>query len=74
MSVSINDVDENALRNLKAEAVRIGIKVGDAATEAFRTWATSKRQSRVKDRGRMLEAARDMDQLRGEGGRGVVWC
>jgi hypothetical protein len=69
MSVSIKDVDENAFRNLKAEAVRAGVKVGEAATEAFRMWVASKRQSRVKDRGRMLESARDMDQLRGEGGK-----
>jgi len=70
MSVSIKGVDENAFRNLKAEAVRFGMKVGEAATEAFRMWVASKRQSRVKDRGRMLEAVRDMDHLRSEGGEG----
>jgi len=71
MSVSIKDVDDNAFRNLKAEAVRRGLKVGDAATEAFRMWVASKRQARAKDRERMLEAARDMDLLRVE--KGEAW-
>ncbi len=66
MSVSIKDVDESAFRNLKAEAVRRGIKVGDAATEAFRIWTASKRQSKLRDRERMLEAAKDMDILKVE--------
>jgi hypothetical protein len=68
MSVSIKDLDENAYRNLKAEAVRSGMKVSDAATEAFRLWVASKRQTRQRDRERMREAAADMDRLRGEGG------
>lgn len=70
MSISIKDIDENAFRNLKAEAVRMGIKVGDAATEAFRMWVASKRQSKSKDKEKMLEAARDMDRIRSEAGRG----
>ena len=71
MSVSIKDVDENAFRNLKAEAVRVGMRLGEAATEAFRMWVASKRQARVRDRDRMLRAARDMDQLRA--GEGEEW-
>ncbi len=66
MSVSIKDVDESTFRNLRAEAVRRGIKVGDAATEAFRMWVASKRQSKLRDKERMLEAAKDMDELRVE--------
>ncbi len=66
MSVSIKDVDEYAFRNLKAEAVRRGIRVGDAATEAFRMWVASKRQSTVRDRERMIQSAKDMDALRSE--------
>ena len=64
MSVSIKDVDENTFRNLKAEAVRLGIRVGDAASEAFRMWVASKRQNELRDRERMLKAAKDMDKLR----------
>lgn len=70
MSVSIKDVDENVFRNLRAEAIRRGMKVGDAATEAFRMWVASKRQVRVRDKDRMLKAAMDMDQLRAEKGGG----
>ena len=66
MSVSIKDVDENAFRNLKAEAVRIGIRIGEAASEAFRMWVASKKPSKLRDRDRMLEAAKDMDKLRVE--------
>ena len=64
MSVSIKDVDENAYRNLRAEATRHGMRVGDAATEAFRQWVASKRQARRRDVERMREAAKDMDTLR----------
>jgi hypothetical protein len=66
MSVSIKDIDENAFRNLKAEAVRRGIRVGEAATEAFRMWVASKRQSKLRDKERMLEAAKDIDKIRVE--------
>jgi hypothetical protein len=64
MSVSIKDVDDSAFRNLKAEAVRRGLKVGKAATEAFRMWVASRRQTKLRDREMMLEAAKDMDKLR----------
>lgn len=66
MSVSIKDLDENVYRNLKAEAIRQGIKVSDAATEAFRLWVASKRQTRQRDGERMRSAAKDMDALRRE--------
>jgi hypothetical protein len=64
MSINIKDLDKNAYRNLKAEAVRHGMKVGDAATEAFNAWVASKRQVKVRDRKRMIAASRDMDELR----------
>ncbi|MFP3952307.1 MAG: hypothetical protein ACLFVP_09245 [Candidatus Bathyarchaeia archaeon] len=66
MSVSIKDVDENVYRNLKAEAIRHDMKVGEAATEAFRMWVASKRQKRQRDEERMREAAKAMDRLREE--------
>ena len=68
MSVSIKDLDENAYRNLKAEAIRHGMRVSEAATEAFRLWVASKRQTRQRDRERMRRAAEDMDRLRSEAG------
>ena len=69
MSVSIKDVDETAFRNLKAEAARRGIKVGDAASEAFRIWVSSKRITRVRDSGMMRDAAEDMDRIRTKYGK-----
>jgi len=67
MSVSIKDLDENAYRNLKAEAIRHGMRVSEAATEAFRLWVASKRQTRQRDQERMRKAAEDMDTLRSQG-------
>ncbi len=67
MSVSIKDLDENAYRVLKAEAVRRGMKVSDAATEAFRQWVAANKLGRQRDVERMRAAARDMDELRGVG-------
>lgn len=70
MSVSIKDLDENTYRNFKAEAIRHGMKVSDAATEAFRLWVASKRQTRQRDEERMRSAAKDMDTLRSGGETG----
>jgi hypothetical protein len=64
MSVSIKDIDENAYRNLKAEAIRHDMKIGEAASDAFRLWVASKRQNRQRDEERMREAAEVMDNLR----------
>jgi translation initiation factor 2B subunit (eIF-2B alpha/beta/delta family) len=66
MSVSIKDVDENAYRNLKAEAIRRDMKIGEAASEAFRLWISSKRQNRQRDVELMRKAAETMDRLRKE--------
>jgi hypothetical protein len=67
VSVSIKDLDQNAYRNLKAEAIRHGMKVSEAATEAFRLWVASKRQTRQRDENRMRKGAEEMDRLRSEG-------
>ena len=67
MSVSIKDLDENVYRNLKAEAVRHGMKISEAATEAFRLWIASKRHNRQRDIERMRVAAETMDRLRETG-------
>jgi ribosomal protein L31 len=69
MSTSIKDLDETAFRNLKAEAAREGIKIGDAASEAFRMWVASKRHTKLQDKERMFRAANDMDRLRAKFGK-----
>lgn len=38
--------------------------MGDAATEAFRMWVSSKRQNRLRNEQAMSEAAREMDRFR----------
>lgn len=69
MTISIKDVDEASFRYLKAEAVRKGLKVGQAASEAFRLWVANENKTRMKDVRRMTAAAVDMDKLRSEVGR-----
>ncbi|MDG6933781.1 MAG: hypothetical protein JRN68_03700 [Nitrososphaerota archaeon] len=64
MSISIKDVDGSTFRNSKAEAARAGMKLGEAASEAFRMWVDSRRLQRLRDKEKMLEAARQMDALR----------
>jgi len=63
-SVTIKDMDDNVFRNFKAEAIRHGLKLSEAASEAFRLWIMFKKFGRVRDKDRMLNAAGDMDDLR----------
>lgn len=62
--MTIKEIDENVFRNFKAEAIRHGLKVGEATTEAFRLWVLFKKYGRVRNRARMLRAAKHMDELR----------
>lgn len=68
--MTIKEMDKNVFRNFKAEAIRHGIKMGEATTEAFRLWTLFKKHGRVRDRARALRAAKDMDRLRGKSERG----
>jgi hypothetical protein len=69
VSISIKNVDEASFRNLKAEAVRKGLKVGQAASESFRLWVSTGSKRHLRDTGRMAAAAEDMDRLRSEVGK-----
>ena len=64
VSINIKDVDKDAYRKLEAEAIRHNMSIGDAATEAFRLWVTSKRQEHQRDKERIQRAAEVMDKLR----------
>ena len=64
MSASIKNLDENTYRNLKAEAVRHGMTISEAANEAINHWIAKKRLTPQRDTERMQEAARQMDALR----------
>ena len=63
-------MDENVFRNFKAEAVRRGLKIGEATTEAFRLWILFKKYGRVRDQTRMSKAAKQMDELRRKSAKG----
>ncbi|HZY93745.1 MAG TPA: hypothetical protein VFE98_02660 [Candidatus Bathyarchaeia archaeon] len=62
--VVIKDVDEAAYRNLKGEAVKAGLKVGEAASQAFRLWVQERSPDRVRDLERIRKASRDIDRIR----------
>ena len=64
--MTVKEMDENVFRNFKAEAIRHGLKIGEATTEAFRLWILFKKYGRVRNRARMLRAAREMNRLRGK--------
>ena len=67
--IVIKDVDEAAYRNLKGEAVKAGLKVGEAASQAFKLWVQERSLGRVKDFERIRKASREIDQLREKIGR-----
>jgi hypothetical protein len=62
--VVIKDVDEAAYRNLKGEAVKAGLKVGEAASQAFRLWVQERSLGRVRDYERIQRASREIDRIR----------
>lgn len=62
--VVIKDVDENAYRRLRAEAIKKGIKVGQAASQAFRLWVQESDLKSLKDVNRLREAARAIESAR----------
>jgi len=69
----IKDVDEEAFRNLKGEAVKGGMKVGDAASQAFRLWVQERKLQRIKDIDRLRKAAEVMDRNRSRLARHEDW-
>jgi len=72
-NIVIKDVDEAAYRNLRGEAVKAGLKVGEAASQAFRLWVQQRSLGRIRDTEKMRKAAERMDQLRKEIGRVEGW-
>ena len=72
-NVVIKDVDDAAYRHLKGEAIKAGLKVGEAASQAFRLWVQERSIHRVRDRDRMRRAAEEMDRIRHEVGHTKGW-
>ncbi|MBS7626478.1 hypothetical protein KEJ51_05510 [Candidatus Bathyarchaeota archaeon] len=62
--VVIKDVDEKAFRMLKSEAVKKGIKIGQAASQAFRLWAQESGFKPLKDIDRLKEAIEAVGNIR----------
>ena len=63
-TIVIKDVDDEAYKSLKGEAVRSGMKVGEAASQSFRHWVQHRRLRRVRDTDRQMKAAEIMDRNR----------
>jgi hypothetical protein len=72
-NIVIKDVDEAVYRNLKGEAVKAGMKVGEAASQAFRLWVQQRSLGRVRDQERMRRAAARTDEMRRKIGRAKGW-
>lgn len=70
MVVTIKKLDEDVFRNFKAEAIRRGLKIGEATTEAFRLWILFKKYGRVRNRTRMQRAAQRIRELRRKSAKG----
>ncbi|MEM3430702.1 MAG: hypothetical protein QXN20_07395, partial [Candidatus Bathyarchaeia archaeon] len=62
--VVIKDVDENAFRRLKSEAIKRGIKIGQAASQAFRLWTQESELKPLKDIDRLREAVEAIENVR----------
>ena len=72
-TVVIKEVNEETFRSLKAEAIKAGLKVGEAASQAFRLWVQQRSLQRVKDIDRMRNAAEVMDRNRVKLGEHKEW-
>ena len=49
MQLSVKDVDERVFRELKAESVREGVKIGKALNWAMKSWLDKKPRLRFLD-------------------------
>jgi hypothetical protein len=63
-TIVIKDVDEGAFKSLKSEAAKAGLKLGEAASQAFRLWVQQRALRKAKDLDRMRRAAEVMDKIR----------
>ena len=72
-TVVIREVDERSYRNLKAEAARRNLRMGEAATQAFRNWVIARKGKRVRDVARMVQAAKEMEKIRSSISPGKQW-
>lgn len=64
MDITIKNVRDDIFRIFKAEAVKKGLRLGEAVNEAFESWARSKRLRKLKDSSRIKRAIEHMDLTR----------
>src|SRR5437660_11306587 len=72
-NIVIKDVDAAVYRSLKGEAIEAGMKVGEAASQAFRLWVQQRNLGRVRDRARMRKAAAKTHVMRTNVGAVEFW-
>lgn len=72
-TIVIKDIDEAVYRSLKGEAIRSGLRIGDAASQAFRLWVQQRSLGRVRDRDAMRTASRAIDLQRAKIGTVKGW-
>ena len=72
-TVVIKGVDVDVYRNFKGEAMKVGLKMGQAATEAFRLWVHRMASSRVDEIERRRTLAQSMDAHRAQLSRDDEW-
>lgn len=72
-TVVIKRVDEEAYRSLRGEAVKAGLKVGEAASQAFRLWVQHRSLQKIRDIDRMRRTAETMDRNRAKLGELEGW-
>jgi len=63
-TIVIKDVEEEAFRNLKGEAAKAGLKIGDAASQAFKLWAQKRTLQRLRNIDKIRKAAQTIDENR----------
>ena len=72
-SIVIKDVDAAVYINLKVEAMKAGLKVGEVASHAFQLWVQQRSLGRIRNRETMRKAARSIDMRRDKVGRVKGW-
>jgi len=63
-TIVIKGIDEDAYRRLKSRAAKEGLKIGQAASIAFKAWTQREGQDRIRDIDKMRMAAEIIDSNR----------
>ena len=72
-TIVIKGVDGDIYRNFKGEAMKLRLKMGQAATEAFRLWVHQATSSRFREIERRMSLSESMDARRAELSKQEGW-